>query len=99
MLRFLCTEEYLSEDSESKDANGEGIWNSTNIANISGDHTKSITYKVTSSVIYQINSLETESEPYSISGNLRRSVPSPSLRKTKTRSSCKGKNSTKSTFP
>ena len=52
MLRFLCTEEYLSEDSESKDANGEGIWNSTNIANISGDHTKSITYKVTSSVIY-----------------------------------------------
>lgn len=32
----------------------KGIWNSTNVANISGDPTKSIAYKITTSVIYEI---------------------------------------------
>lgn len=37
---------------EFKEDECEGIWNSTNIANIAGDPSKSISYKVSTSIIY-----------------------------------------------
>jgi len=67
----LCADKYLCGDLGFKDEDGEGVWNSTNVANISGDPTKSITYKVTTSIIYQ---LSISSQPSTISGNIKRTV-------------------------
>lgn len=74
MLCLFCPEKYLPGDLEYKEDGLTGIWNSTNVANISGgDPTKAIKYMVSSSVIYEINCRE-EGKSFTINGNLKKSV-------------------------
>ena len=54
------------------DEEWNGIWNSTNVANITGDPTKSMVYKVNSSVIYEITCKTGEGDPFTIKGHLKR---------------------------
>lgn len=48
----MCRKVWILDKLGFDEDGSSGIWNSSNIANISGDPTKSITYKITTSVIY-----------------------------------------------
>lgn len=53
-----------------------GIWSSTNMAEIKGDPSKNINYKVTTSVIYELKYTDENKNETSFSGNIKKIVNS-----------------------